>query len=219
MEAYRGEDEQLAALKRWWKENGNSLLIGIGLALFVVFGWKAYEQHTRSTAEAASNQYQALLQSLAQTDMSNQDAVAKIQVQAHDLKNEHGGSVYGQYAALILAKLAVDAGEAAQAEEQLRWVIEQKPVAEIERVAKARLARVLTVQDRHADALALLDVPKDDAFYVYFQELRGDILLETGEREKAREAYQLAQEQAGKAGQGPQPLLEMKLADLAAQAQ
>jgi len=35
---HRTEEEQVAALKQWWNDNGNSLIIGVGLALALVFG-------------------------------------------------------------------------------------------------------------------------------------------------------------------------------------
>ena len=43
MTEFRTEEEQIAALKKWWNDNSKSLLIGVGLALAIVFGWKAYQ--------------------------------------------------------------------------------------------------------------------------------------------------------------------------------
>ncbi len=215
MEAYRDEDEQLAALKQWWKQNGNSLLIGIGLALAIVFGWKAYEKNTQESAEAASNRYQALLQTVAELNGSTDEAaLAKAQVDAHGIKQDHAGSPYAQFAALVLAKLAVQQGNLAQAEEELRWVLAEQPSADTERLAKSRLARVLAGQQKYDDAVALLDVPATDAFYLYYQELKGDILLQAGQTDTARDAYKAAVDKAREVG-GAVPLLEAKLADLA----
>lgn len=45
---HRTEEEQVAALKQWWKDNGNSLIIGVGLALAVVFGWKIEGKETQT---------------------------------------------------------------------------------------------------------------------------------------------------------------------------
>ncbi len=215
MEAYRDEDEQLAALKRWWKQNGNSLLIGIGLALAIVFGWKAYEKHTRESAEAASNRYQALLQTMAALEGStDEEALAKAQVEAHGIKQDHAGSAYAHFAALVLAKLAVQQNNLTQAEEELRWVLTQKPAVDTERLAKSRLARVLAAQEKYDDAVAQLDVPATDAFYAYYQELKGDIWKQAAQLDKARDAYQAALDKARENG-GAVPLLEAKLADIA----
>ena len=35
---YGNEDEQVRALKQWWDRNGASTLMGVGLALALVFG-------------------------------------------------------------------------------------------------------------------------------------------------------------------------------------
>lgn len=214
----QGEDEQLAALKNWWKKNGSSLVTGVALALAIVFGWKAYQNHVKETAEAASNRYQVLVQSLATLDPSQTEAVAKVQLQAQELKAEHSDSTYAQYAALVLAKLAVQQNNLEQAEAELRWVLAHEPEAEIQRVATARLARVLTEQKRYDDAIALLSVPAGDAFFVYYQELKGDILSIAGQSQAARDAYQAALDQAEAEGQNAQ-LLKIKLADLATASQ
>ena len=54
MEVYRTEEEQIEAIKRWWKDNGNGILMGIGLAIALVFGWQSWQQNSRSKGEAAS---------------------------------------------------------------------------------------------------------------------------------------------------------------------
>ncbi len=41
MAELRTEEEQIEAIKRWWKENGVSLLIGAAIAAAGVFAWKA----------------------------------------------------------------------------------------------------------------------------------------------------------------------------------
>jgi predicted negative regulator of RcsB-dependent stress response len=33
------EEEQIAAIKNWWKENGNSLLMAVVAAIAIIFGW------------------------------------------------------------------------------------------------------------------------------------------------------------------------------------
>ena len=45
MAELRTEEEQVQAIKDWWKNNGSSLLIGIGAALAIVFGWQAWQNH------------------------------------------------------------------------------------------------------------------------------------------------------------------------------
>ncbi len=65
MSDMRTEEEQVEALKNWWKENGKSLLLTIALALAVVFGWKGWQNNQRITAENAAVMYQNLVQAVA----------------------------------------------------------------------------------------------------------------------------------------------------------
>ena len=55
------EEEQLEALKRWWKENGQSTIIGVLLAVSGYLGWTFWQDSQRSSAEAASAIYQDLI--------------------------------------------------------------------------------------------------------------------------------------------------------------
>ena len=43
MAELRSEEEQLDAIKRWWKSNGTSLIIGVVVAAAGVFAWKAWQ--------------------------------------------------------------------------------------------------------------------------------------------------------------------------------
>jgi len=43
MAELRTDEEQVEAIKQWWKNNGSSLLIGIGAALAIAFGWQAWQ--------------------------------------------------------------------------------------------------------------------------------------------------------------------------------
>jgi predicted negative regulator of RcsB-dependent stress response len=39
VEIYDTEEEQVEALKRWWKENGQATLAGLVLGIIVILGW------------------------------------------------------------------------------------------------------------------------------------------------------------------------------------
>jgi len=40
VDEFSTEDEQVEAIKKWWKENGTSLIVGVVLGLSVLFGWR-----------------------------------------------------------------------------------------------------------------------------------------------------------------------------------
>ena len=51
MDAYRTDDEQVEALKRWWKENGTSTLLMVAVAVGGYFGWQAWDTRQVQQAE------------------------------------------------------------------------------------------------------------------------------------------------------------------------
>ena len=53
MDVYRTEEEQIEAIKKWWQTNGNNILIGIGLAIAVVFGYQFWKDSEQAAGESA----------------------------------------------------------------------------------------------------------------------------------------------------------------------
>ncbi|MCW8956189.1 MAG: tetratricopeptide repeat protein, partial [Gammaproteobacteria bacterium] len=51
---YETEEQQVEALKRWWKENGKLIITGLTLGLALVVGVRFYNQYVNERAEAAS---------------------------------------------------------------------------------------------------------------------------------------------------------------------
>ena len=60
MEQYT-DDERVEDLKKWWKENGTSIIVGIGLGLIAIFGWQYWGSHRTAQAEQASQAYDAFV--------------------------------------------------------------------------------------------------------------------------------------------------------------
>ena len=215
MDYERSEDEQVAALKNWWKENGNALLIGIGLALAAIFGWKAYQQHDKEQKEQASLLYDQLTQAAvsAQSAAAPTDA-ANVDYLAAELKEKFDGSAYAMYAGLFEAKQLVSQAKFDEAEKVLESVKTGSKDAALIAVVNTRLARVKAAKQDYDAAIGLLNVAVDDPFYVAYQELKGDILKIKGSRSEAKAAYQAAFDQAKALNQSTQ-ILEIKINDLA----
>ena len=55
MEIYSTEEQQAEAIKRFFRENGLSLALGVIVGLGGLYGWKAYNQNQITTAEQASD--------------------------------------------------------------------------------------------------------------------------------------------------------------------
>lgn len=203
------EEEQIARLKEWWSRNGMPLVTGGLLALAVVFGWQAWQNHQANKAQGASMVYQQL----AESALGGKPDTARIAELAAQLKNEFGGTHYAQFGSLLVAKVAVEAGRLDEAAAELRAVLDKPASKDLEELARQRLARVLGAQDKAEEGLALLEGEADAAYLAGREEVRGDLLLQLGRKQEAFAAYSKAKEALplnGAAG-----TLQIKLDDLA----
>jgi predicted negative regulator of RcsB-dependent stress response len=211
MAELRTDEEQVEAIKQWRKNNGSSLLIGIGAALAIVFGWQAWQNHEAQQRSEAASQFVTLMNAFGSQDETSADTVAFV---AKTLRDDHADSAYAVYANLMLARVQLmQNSDAEGAVESLQWALEKaadtQPLA---LVVRSRLAQAQMAVEDYGAALATIDGAKDsDAFGAIFAELRGDILLAKGDQEGARDAYLAAREQGEENRSG---VLQLKLADL-----
>jgi len=199
VEIYSTEEQQVEALKAWWKANGMSILAGTVIGLAGLFGWRFYSESQIAAEEAASQAYQ-------------QAVTAEQPLSLQSVTNEYSDSAYALLAALNLAKRAVEDGQLQEAEAQLQFVLANSEDELLKPIASLRLARVLAEQQRYDEALARLAAVDGDAFRGQVEELKGDIYLRQGQTGLARNAY-LAAADAGELSGNP--ILQMKLDDLA----
>ncbi len=219
MDVYRSEEEQVEALKRWWQENGKSIVIGIVLAAAAIFGWRAWQDHTRNIGEAASNIYFDLLDAVAlsaESPTESNKATAAHLIQK--LKDEYQKTTYAQYAGLLAAKQAVLEGDLELAEKELEWVLARGDKNSVVNVlARLRLARVILARPGEADAeraLALIENFDAGGHTASYEEVKGDIYLRLNRQDEARKAYANALSEIERLGL-QNPVLSMKIDDLA----
>lgn len=203
MDEYITEEQQVEAMKQWWKANGGAILVGVIVGLAVVFGWRYWTVHQASLAEQASLQYAAFSQTAKETNPEQLRQLGKALLEGQP------ASFYAVLAAFRLARLAVDGGDYGSAVQHLEWVIGHANQDAIKDIARLRLVRVLLAENRSADAEARLAQVTSAHFSAELQELKGDLYLAGNESVKARAAYQAALE----TGNGS-VLLQMKLDNL-----
>ena len=188
MEQFSTEEQQAEAVRKWLKENGSSIAIGIGLGLLVMFGTNRWQSYQLGTAESASLQYANLQVAAAQGD------AGPVLAQSERMRDDYADSAYTSFAALTAASSALkqEAPDVAAVTAQLRWVMEHAPVPGLRDIARVRLARVLLSEGDAAAALALTEGGDSAAFAGLYAEVRGDIALAGGDLQAARKAYATA---------------------------
>ncbi|WP_090729309.1 YfgM family protein [Neptunomonas qingdaonensis] len=210
----RTEEEQVEALKGWWKENGKSLLFMIAIALSAVFAWKTWQQQQLTNAESASITYQNLLDAVSATlGTQDLDQIATSQHLAEELKTDFENSEYARFAALLMARVQVDQGKFPEALAELDWVLAHAPSDEMRNVTLLRKTRIYQAMGDYQKGLEVIKNLSAKEFNSSIFELKGDLLLASGEKMDARAAYQQALDASGNAEANP--LLNMKLEDLA----
>lgn len=205
MEIYQSEEQQVEAIKKFWKDNGNSIIAGLVIGLGGFIGFNYYKDSQIEAMESASSQYQ---QNIEVMDTNGEE----FRNNSKTFINEHKESSYASFTALALAKDAASHSDYKEAEKQLSSAAELAPSEEVKAIAQLRLARVQIQQENIEAALATLAKPFPEKFAATVAETKGDAYLLSGDKQQARSAYQSAVDAGGLESS---PQLQMKLDDLA----
>ncbi len=204
------EQEQIDALKGWWKENRRSVFTAVlvgGLVAAGIYGWRYY-QHAE--AEQAAMLYDTLEKA------ARSGETKKVKDLAVQLTQHYASTAYSPMGALVAARVSYEAGDARQAEEQLRFALEHARDDESTSAVRLRLAGLLLDSKRFDEGLKLLDLPHPEAFHALYSERRGDILAAQGKAAEARSAYKLALDKLT-AGSDYRMVVQLKLDSLGGQ--
>ncbi|MEQ8206455.1 MAG: tetratricopeptide repeat protein [Woeseia sp.] len=177
------EKEQLDELRAWWAENRWMVIGGVALGIAIIAGIRMRGSHEAELALKASSQYEALLEEVA---AERTDPARTI---ADTLFDEYQDTVYADQARLAMARLYMDRGRDADAADVLRPLATGRGDEPMQLVARLRLARILLYQEKPAEVLEFLKVPKDSAFAARYNEVIGDAHFALGDFDKAAESY------------------------------
>jgi len=136
-------------------------------------------------------------------------------VRLGELERDYPSSPYADQAKLLAARVYVEGNELDKAAQELAIVMNQSKDHELALVARMRLARVEIAQSKPDAALATLNAAEPGAFAARYHEVRGDAWYAKGDRPAALKEYRSA---AGSPDLGDAALLDLKIADLAADA-
>lgn len=205
MAIYDTEEEQLEALKRWWKENGTSTIVGVGIGIVIIIGWNYWQEHKKSQANQVSAIYDQLLKA---ADSDQKESVDKL---SKRLQEQYSGSNYAAYGALFQAKLKVQQGDLAGAKDILKKIADGKD-KELSHIAKIRLVKLMLASGEYEQGLKVIndiDQAESGKFSDNYDELVGDLYVALDRIDEARTAYQKALKNGYQS-----PLLQLKIDDL-----
>jgi len=180
------EQEQLDALKAFWKQYGNLITWLLILLLGAYAGWNGWNYWKRDQALKASAMYDALDQAAQAGDADKTGRVFA------DLKERFPRTAYAQQGGLAAAKLQFDKGQLDAAKASLTWVADNASEDEYRSIARLRLAAVLAQAKQYDEALKQLDGAKAAGFEALVADRRGDVLMAAGKKDEAKAAYQAA---------------------------
>ena len=118
MEVYSTEEEQIAAIKKWWKDNWLSLFGGVLIGIGILAGGKYWLDTKNFHAESASVEYEAMIQSLTRNQLEEASN------RAATLLGQYADTPYAGLAALTMAKIKTDKDDLVTAKSHLRWAMD-----------------------------------------------------------------------------------------------
>jgi len=194
MAEYETEEQQVEALKDWWKQNGMAVIGGAVLGISALMGWRGWNWHQEKQATEASDIF-AVVQ-----EAANKNDVSALHEQTKTLRDNYASTPYASLAVLHQAKNQTEQGDIAAAEKGLRWVLKNSKQDTVQNVARLRLARLLLADNKVDEAQAMVSGGMSDAYASLANEIRGDIFVVKGEIEQAKEAYDQAMQTASGGG-------------------
>ena len=184
------EQEQLDALKQFWKQYGTLIITLAFLALATFAGVKGWNYYQRGQSEQASVLFGKLEEAVRKNDVAQTGSLGA------EIVDKYGSTAYGPMAALLLAKTSYDNGDPAAAVTRLLFAIDKARDDETAALARLRLAGIRLDEKKYDEALALLDAKHSQAFAPLYSDLRGDVLAAQGKPAEARAAYKQALEKS-----------------------
>jgi len=204
---YETEEEQVEALKSWWKENGQSTIIGLVLGIALILGWNYWQGHKKEQALQASAHYDQLMKAVAEGNKESADKLAT------SIQEQFDATPYAAYSGLLQAKVKVDQGDMAAAKQILEKIAKDSN-KELSNIAKLRLVRLMLASGEYEQGLKLIaevDPSTTSSFSGNYDELVGDLYVALDRLDEARTSYQRAL-----SGGYQSPFLQAKIDDLTA---
>jgi len=186
MDIYASDEEKGEDIKRWWRENGRSVITGIVLGSALIFAGRFWLTYQQTQAENAAIAYHQLTSLVKEGDDTGADQKNQL------LLSDYSATPYAVFSAFEMATQAVNKADYASAKNYLEWVKDNADLSGHVEIARLRLAKLLLAEQSYDAAQALVTESTSDSFSSLFSELQGDIYAVQGQYTDARAAYQSA---------------------------
>jgi len=211
MSRYDTEEEQIDAIKAWWKKNGTSLLTSILIFVVVFSAWRYWNNYNQVQATNASSMYEVM-----QLNMQ-QGTFGEVSREALKLMQEQPSSPYASAAAMLMAKYSFSKGDFAEAKQHLEWVNTHAEDDTLKRTSLMRLARVLADQKQFDEAKTVMSnvtvsqlLPSEKSHFDY---INGVIAIQQNDLALARDGFKRVVDNVG-ASKTLKGLAQIQLDDL-----
>lgn len=178
MIGYETEEQQVQAIKQFWKENGTVIIAGAVIGLGLLWGWRYYNDSKLASQEQASTNYSSGIEAF----IDKQDTQ-----ELEAFVNENGDTGYAPLASMIIAQQAVQNKDFEAAKKALRDAANADK--DLSDIANLRLVSVHIQLSEYDQALSRLDLVTSSAYEGQVEELRGDALSAQGKYDEAKNAY------------------------------
>lgn len=204
MEVYSTENEQVDAIKQFFKNYGLTIVLAAVIGFGGVFGWKYWQSHQTNRLQESAGAFATVSEALAKPTPENIALAEKFVTDTND--------IYGALASLELAQIAIDANDLVNGERHLTNAVAKVKNDAFADMLNLRLARVQLALDKTDAALISLEQVKGKAWNGMKNYIRGDVLAKKGDNAGAATAYRsaLTDENAG----AIRSLVELKLNNL-----
>jgi predicted negative regulator of RcsB-dependent stress response len=180
------EQEQLDALKAFWKQYGNLITWVLTLALGALAAWNGWQWYQRDQGLKAAALFDAVERS------ASANEVDRIGSRFADLRDKFGGTVQAAQAALLTARVQAEGGQADAARATLAWAAGNAGDEALRALAGLRLAGLLLDAKKYDEALTQLAAIQAPGFAALVADRRGDVLAAQGKSAEAVTAWQQA---------------------------
>lgn len=203
------EQEQLEALKAFWKQWGNLISWGVTAVLLAYASWTGWNWWQRDQGAKASALYEQLSNQVAAGDVDKANAAFAI------LKERFPSTVAAAQGALLQARLQHDKQNNDGARATLAWASQNAGDALYQDLARLRLAALQIDAKQLDEAGKSLDGVKSADFAALVADRRGDLAVLQSKPEVAKAEYLKAYQGMDKT-LDYRRLVEAKLASLGA---